>query len=160
VLIDFYGLSTQIYGLFFSLNGLAFMAGSSINRRLLGRRKPQQILRVGLAICMAAGILILLDAIFRLAGPAGIIAPFILYCFGMALVYANGTARAMEPLPQIAGLASSLIGSSQMLTAALAGYLVNLFYTGTPVAMAAGIAIAAALACFCNFTIVPRALRA
>jgi DHA1 family bicyclomycin/chloramphenicol resistance-like MFS transporter len=160
VLIDFYGLSTQLYGLFFSLNGLAFMAGSSINRRLLGRRKPQRILRVGLAICMLAGILILLDAIFRLAGPAGIIAPFILYCFGMALVYANGTARAMEPLPQIAGLASSLIGSSQMLTAALAGYLVNLFYTGTPVAMAAGIAIAAALACFCNFAIVPRALRA
>jgi DHA1 family bicyclomycin/chloramphenicol resistance-like MFS transporter len=159
VLIDFYGLSTQLYGLFFSLNGLAFMTGSSINRRLLGRYAPQKILRVGLAICMLAGVLILLDAELRLGGPAGIIAPFILYCFGMALVYSNGTARAMEPMPQIAGLASSLIGSSQMLSAAVAGYLVNFFYSGTPVAMAAGVAIAAAIAWLCNLLIVPRALR-
>jgi DHA1 family bicyclomycin/chloramphenicol resistance-like MFS transporter len=159
VLIDLYGLSTQLYGLFFSLNGLAFMMGSAVNRRLLGRHAPQRILRVGLAICMLAGVLILLGAALRLGGPAGVIAPFILYCFGMALVYSNGTARAMEPMPRIAGLASSLIGSTQMLTAALAGYLVNLFYSGTPVAMAAGIAIAAAAACLCNFVIVPRAIR-
>jgi DHA1 family bicyclomycin/chloramphenicol resistance-like MFS transporter len=159
VLIDLYGLSTEIYGLFFSLNGLAFMAGSSINRRLLGSHKPQRILRVGLVVCMLAGIAILLCAGLPFGGPAGIIAPFIVYCFGMALVYSNGTARAMEPMPQIAGLASSLIGSSQMLTAAVAGYLVNLFYTGTPVAMTAGIAIAAAVACLCNLLIVPRAIR-
>ncbi|MDB5409187.1 MAG: Bcr/CflA family drug resistance efflux transporter [Rhodospirillales bacterium] len=159
VLIDFFGLSTQLYGLFFSLNGLAFMAGSSINRRLLSRHAPQSILRVGLAICMLAGVLILLDAERRIGGPAGIIAPFILYCFGMALVYSNATARAMEPMPRIAGLASSLIGSSQMLSAALAGYLVNFFYTGTPVAMAAGVAVAAAIACLCNVLIVPRTLR-
>jgi DHA1 family bicyclomycin/chloramphenicol resistance-like MFS transporter len=160
VLIDLYGLTTQIYGLLFSLNGLAFMAGSSINRRLLGNHKPQRILRVGLAICMLAGTVILLCAALPFGGPAGIIAPFIVYCFGMALVYSNGTARAMEPMPQIAGLASSLIGSSQMLTAAVAGYLVNLFYSGTPVAMTAGIAIAAAVACLSNFVVVPRAIRA
>jgi DHA1 family bicyclomycin/chloramphenicol resistance-like MFS transporter len=159
VLIDFYGLSPQLYGLFFSLNGLAFMTGSSINRRLLGRHAPQRILSVGLAICMLAGVLILLGAALRLGGPIGIIAPFILYCFGMALVYSNGTARAMEPMPQIAGLASSLLGSTQMLTAAMAGYLVNLFYTGTPVAMAAGLAIAAAAACLCYLAIVPRGVR-
>jgi MFS transporter, DHA1 family, multidrug resistance protein len=159
VLIDFYGLSPQVYGLFFSLNGLSFMTGSSINRRLLNRRTPDRILRVGLAICMLAGAVILLDAVLRLGGAAGIIVPFIVYCFGMALVYANGTARAMEPMPQIAGLASSLIGSSQMLTAALGGYLVNLFYGGTPLAMTAAIASAAAFAGLCYLAIVPRSNR-
>jgi MFS transporter, DHA1 family, multidrug resistance protein len=94
--------------------------------------------------------------VLRLGGAAGIIVPFIVYCFGMALVYANGTARAMEPMPQIAGLASSLIGSSQMLTAALGGYLVNLFYGGTPLAMTAAIASAAAFAGLCYLAIVPR----
>jgi DHA1 family bicyclomycin/chloramphenicol resistance-like MFS transporter len=159
VLIEFYGLSTQLYGLLFSLNGLAFMVGSSVNRRLLSRYRPERILRVGLTLCMIAGVLVLLDAVLRLGGPAGIVAPFVLYCFGMALVYSNATAGAMEPMPQIAGLASSLIGSSQMLTAALAGYLVNLFYTGTPTSMAGGIAIAAAIACLSYIAIVPRGSR-
>jgi DHA1 family bicyclomycin/chloramphenicol resistance-like MFS transporter len=159
VLIDFYGLSSQLYGILFSLNGVAFMVGSSLNRRLLRRHAPQRVLRGGLAICMVAGILTLLGAALRFGDPAGVVAPFVLYSFGVALVYSNCTARAMESMPQIAGLASSLIGSSQMLTAALAGYLVNLFYTGTPMAMTAGIAIAAAVGCLCNFAIVPGAVR-
>jgi len=55
----------------------------------------------------------------------------------------------MEPLPRIAGVASSLLGSAQMAVGSVAGILVNRYYDGTPLAMAVGVAggaLAAALA--------------
>jgi hypothetical protein len=47
----------------------------------------------------------------------------------------------------MAGVASSLLGSSQMAIGSVTGYLVNRFYDKTPLAMASGIAVASLLAC-------------
>jgi hypothetical protein len=56
----------------------------------------------------------------------------------------------------MAGVASSLLGSSQMAAGSLAGYLVNSFYDHTPLAMASGIAGAAILACLTYLLLIHR----
>ncbi len=148
VFIEALGVPSQIYGVLFGITALAFMLGAMVNARLLRRLAPQRILRWGLLLNVGGGLILLALALAAPSVP-GIIAPMMVFVFGMGLVIPNATAAAMEPLPRMAGVASSLLGSAQMAAGSLVGYLVNRFYDGTPVAMASGIAggaLAAALA--------------
>jgi MFS transporter, DHA1 family, multidrug resistance protein len=139
VFIEVFGVPSQVYGLLFGVTALAFMAGATLNGRLVHSVAPQRIVRFGLAINFGGALVLFLLA---LAAPSivGIIAPMMVFVFGMGLVIPNATAAAMEPMPRIAGVASSLLGSAQMAAGSLVGYLVNRFYDGTPLAMASGIA--------------------
>lgn len=155
VFIEVFGLPAQIYGILFGVTASAFMAGASLNGRFVRRRRPQVVLRIGLAIVLAGGAAMLLWTLI-LPSVTGVLVPIVVYVFGMAFVFPNATAAAMEPLPRMAGVASSLIGSSQMAVGSLAGYLVNRFYDKTPLAMATGIAASAALACLTYWLLIHR----
>jgi hypothetical protein len=52
----------------------------------------------------------------------------------------------MEPVPEIAGVASSLFGSARMIAGALSTELVALWYNGTPMAMTGAMLLFAAAA--------------
>jgi MFS transporter, DHA1 family, multidrug resistance protein len=146
VFIEVFGVPSQIYGILFGVGAFALMTGAGLNGRLLHHRAPQAILRLGLVIVLTGGGAMLLVALIA-PSIAGVLAAIVIYVFGIALVLPNATAAAMEPLPRMAGVASSLLGSSQMAMGSLAGYLVNRFYDKTPTPMAAGLAAAALLAC-------------
>jgi MFS transporter, DHA1 family, multidrug resistance protein len=62
------------------------------------------------------------------------------YVFAQGISMPNSIATAMEPLPQMAGMAASLLGAVQMAGGAAAGYAVNVLYDGTALPMAAIIA--------------------
>src|SRR5260221_3309722 len=155
VFIEVFGLPSHIYGILFGVTAIAFMTGAGLNGRLVRRRAPQVILRAGLAVVLTGGSAMLLAAFVSPSIP-GVLGSIVLYVFGMAFVFPNATAAAMEPMPRMAGVASSLLGSSQMATGSLAGYLVNRFYDKTPLAMAAGIAAAALLACLTYLLLIHR----
>jgi MFS transporter, DHA1 family, multidrug resistance protein len=159
VFIEVFGLPSQVYGILFGVTATAFMAGASLNGRFVRRRAPHIVLRVGLAIVLVGGAAMLACAVAasEALGIAGVLVPIVVYVFGMAFVFPNATAAAMEPMPRMAGVASSLLGSSQMATGSLAGYLVNRFYDRTPLAMATGIAASAALACLTYWLLIHRA---
>jgi DHA1 family bicyclomycin/chloramphenicol resistance-like MFS transporter len=53
----------------------------------------------------------------------GLIAPVVVYFFGVGLTSPSATAIAMQPVPEIAGAASAMIGALTMLAGATAGYL-------------------------------------
>jgi DHA1 family bicyclomycin/chloramphenicol resistance-like MFS transporter len=156
VFIEVFGLPSHVYGMLFGATALAFMSGAALNGRLVRKRAPQAVLRAGLAIVLLAGAVMLGVA---LAAPSvlGVMLAIMIYVFGMSFVFPNATAAAMEPMPRMAGVASSLLGSSQMATGSLVGYLVNRFYDRTPLAMATGIAAAALLACLTHALLIRRA---
>jgi MFS transporter, DHA1 family, multidrug resistance protein len=58
-------------------------------------------------------------------------------------VRSNRLAAAMEPLPHMAGTGASLMGAIQMASAALGGFVVDLFFDGTGTPMGIGMASAA-----------------
>jgi DHA1 family bicyclomycin/chloramphenicol resistance-like MFS transporter len=131
------------------------MAGASLNGRLLRRHLPKTVLRAGLAIVLLGGAAMLVSAIAMPSIPS-VLLSIMVYVFGMAFVFPNATASAMEPMPRMAGVVSSLLGSSQMAAGSVAGYLVNSFYDRTPLAMASGIAGAALLACLSYLLLIHR----
>jgi DHA1 family bicyclomycin/chloramphenicol resistance-like MFS transporter len=155
VFIEVFGLPSHIYGILFGVTALAFMAGASLNGRVLRRRLPTTVLRAGLAIVLLGGTAMLALAIVAPSVP-GVLLSIMIYFFGMAFVFPNANASAMEPMPRMAGVVSSLLGSSQMAAGSLAGYLVNSFYDHTPLAMASGIAGAAILACLTYLLLIHR----
>jgi MFS transporter, DHA1 family, multidrug resistance protein len=144
VLIDVYGLSSQTYGFFFGTSVLGFMVGSFGNRRLLRAAvQSEALLRCGLLVLIAAASAMLIFAATTWGGVAGIMGPYVTYCFAISLVQSNAIAAAMEPVPHMAGTGASLMGAIQMASAALGGFVVDLFFDGTGTPMGIGMASAA-----------------
>lgn len=146
VLIDVYGLSSVVFGFYFGLSALGFMLGSIANNRLVPRWGMDAMIRLGFAVLVAGGAILLIASWLRLGGPWGIVLPFLVYAFGLGLVLPNATAGAMEPLPHMAGNAAAIVGATQMGTGSVAGYVVNRLYNHSPVPLAVMIALAALVA--------------
>ena len=57
-----------------------------------------------------------------MGGIASIVGPMAVYVTGMGMVMPNATAAAMEPVPHMAGFASSIIGCLQTASGGLAAF--------------------------------------
>jgi DHA1 family bicyclomycin/chloramphenicol resistance-like MFS transporter len=146
VLIEVFGVPSNRFGYLFGLNAFALMAGALINTRLVRRVPPRTILRIGVALILAGGAAISVCAVFRLGGVAGIVGPILIYILGMGMVTPNAIAAAMEPVPRMAGFASSLIGCLQTAGGSLVGYVIGTLYDRTALPMALAVGLSASLA--------------
>ena len=135
--IELHGITPQSFGLFFGANALGLIGASQINRRLLRRFTPQQVLKVVLSVNAASGILLVLCVFTEAGGFASQIA-LLFVCIGTTgLLYPNVTALALEPFHKMAGSASALLGTIQYALGATAGAAVGLFHDGTGLPMTA-----------------------
>lgn len=146
VFIEVFGVPSDRYGYLFGLTAFSLMIGALANARLVHRVAAATILRSGTGLILAAGLAMLVCGGLRLGGVAGIIGPMLLYVVGMGMVMPNAVAAAMEPVPHMAGFASSLIGCLQTAAGSLVGYLLGLLYDRTALPMALAVALSAALA--------------
>jgi DHA1 family bicyclomycin/chloramphenicol resistance-like MFS transporter len=151
VIIDVFGVGSDSFGFFFALTALALMGSAAVNGRLVKRLSPDALLRAGLLISLLAGLCLFALGTLRIGGVMGIVLPMMLYMIGFALAMPNATAAAMQPLPEMAGLVSSMLGCSQMLCGSLLGYLVGRFYDHTATSMVTAIAVMAVAACLAHF---------
>ena len=145
VFITVYGVAPEHYGYYFALSAVALVVGALSNKRLLRRHGHARVLRWGLIATVAGGAVVLTACATRWGGAGGVMAGFMLYIWGQAVVAPNAMAAALEPIPHMAGTGAALLGVVQMGAGAIAGYAVNAFYDGTPVPMGAVI-LAMALA--------------
>jgi DHA1 family bicyclomycin/chloramphenicol resistance-like MFS transporter len=145
VFIQVFGVRSDRYGFVFAVTAFSLMVAAFTNGRLVRHFAPDAVLRAGVALVGVGGGALLVCVLARAGGIPGIVLPMVVYAFGFGLVMPNATAAALEPYPDMAGVASSLVGFFQMAGGALVGYLVNALYTGTPLAMAVCIAAMAAL---------------
>jgi DHA1 family bicyclomycin/chloramphenicol resistance-like MFS transporter len=151
VFIEVFGVRSDRYGYLFGLTAFALMAGATTNARVSGWIAPARILRLGSALIAVAGAAMLVCGGFGLGGIAGIIGPMLLYVVGMGLVMPNAIAAAMEPVPHMAGFASSLIGCLQTAGGSLVGYVLGALYDRTALPLALGVAVSAALVAITYF---------
>lgn len=129
--VEIYGFSIEQYGLIFALAGISILIGSAANRWLVMRFDQLQLIGLGAALVFAAGAL--LGAIVWLGA-----APFwwvwgsvCLFMFAIPIQMSNATVLALDPLPRIAGVASSIIGTIQNLMAAAGALVGAAIYDGT-----------------------------
>ncbi|MDB4971279.1 MAG: bcr 1 [Myxococcales bacterium] len=124
VLINHFGVAPGRYGLYFGATALALMGGATWSSRLLrGGREPHRVLGAGGVALLVGALLVAAGTQLERFGVIAFIGPMIVYFVGLGLAGPSAVAIAMDPVPQIAGTASSLIGCAQMISGALSGYV-------------------------------------
>ena len=122
VLMHGFGVAANHYGLYFALTALAIMIGSLTGGRMLrAGRSPGAMIVIGATIQVAGSIALIACTAAGL-GLAGYLAPIIAYFFGSGITSPSSTALAMEPVPELAGTASSAIGALTMISGSISGY--------------------------------------
>lgn len=149
VVQEVYDATPQQFSLVFGLNAFGLTAMAQIGGRLSGRVPPVRLIRAGLTLALAGGV-ILLAAVLAGLGLAGLVAGlFVMMCGqGLVLPGTGALALAGQP-PQVAGSASALLGVLQFALGACCAPLVGLAGSGTATPMAAvilGLVVAAAAA--------------
>jgi DHA1 family bicyclomycin/chloramphenicol resistance-like MFS transporter len=131
LIIEIYGQPVEYFGFIFALTGLSILGGSVINRRLLARFDALQMIGAGATIALVAGAQMLL--MLWLGEPPfwWIWGTVCLYMGGTAFLLPNATALALDPVPEIAGVAASIIGTIQSLSGATSAVISSALYTGT-----------------------------
>ena len=157
VMIGAFHLTPTQYGLTFMLNSSGLLVGNLVNARLNRRGVPPVRLLVGGLSLVVTGTLALLA--LTLAGEPRLATflPFlVLLMMGCSITNVNAMQLAIEPLLHIAGTASAAVVSAQLVSGALAGYVVATAYDGrTPLSTVASMAVFGLMALFA-FLLRPR----
>ena len=127
VLLGTFHLNTAEFAVIFAVVTAGVIAGAGLNRLAVRKGWRASLpLGVGLAGALAGA------TGGMLAGPeislALLLPVFLLTTLSRGLVSPNVTHAALERIPQMAGAGSALIGAMQMLTGALAGFIVGLMF--------------------------------
>jgi len=141
-----YGLTPRLYSLVFGVNAAAFFAGMQLSGQLARRYGLRRVVRWALAAY--AALLLLLTALVaagvdHLALVVGLL--FVAYSF-IGLMLPGASVLALAEHGEIAGTASSLMNTLQLVTGTVTMGISGRFADGTPLPMIAGIAICAMLA--------------
>lgn len=125
VFIEHFGMSPQQMGLAFGLNVTGFMLGSTLSARLSRRIGPARLIRHGVWLGAACGVLLAALALLGPHHPAAVMVPMWGVAAAIGLILPNATALGLAGYPKMAGAAASLMGFVQMGLGAGAGMLVG-----------------------------------
>ena len=145
VFIDHYGLSPLMYSLTYSFNAVAFIGATQLIAPL-GERFG--LVRIVKAAAMAAGVVMLLLLAYYVAGGDNMLVLMAMYFISsafMGMVIPTSSVLALEEHGAIAGTASALLGTLQMLVGALGMGVFGLFSNGKPLTMVIGMTVGAML---------------
>lgn len=131
LLIELVEVPVAIASIYFGLSTSGFMIGAAIAGRMASRFAALHLVIGGGAICLVASTLLWFFAANGLIGTTTLVLSGFLWLFGFGFYSPNTMARAVAPFPTMAGAASSLIGSIQMVAGAIAAYATGALYDGT-----------------------------
>lgn len=131
LIIEIYGYSVEQFGFIFALAGVAILIGSVLNRQLLLRFNGMQMAGLGAVLIGIAAAQLLLMVWLGEANFWWVWGNVCLYMCGVSFLMANATAMALDPAPQSAGAAASIIGTTQNLFAAFSAVASGIIYDGT-----------------------------
>lgn len=129
--VDLYGFTVQQYGLIFATAGLSILVGSAVNRQLVLHFEILTCIKIGVVLIAIAGAQMLLIAWLNAAPFWWIWSNVCLFMFTIAILMANSTVLALDPLPKIAGVASSIIGTLSNVSSACGALLGAALYNGS-----------------------------
>ena len=125
VLIDVLHVSRSTCGALFACVALGLVVGAWVSARLARRGvATERLVVAGLAVILASAVALLTATVAGVLS-VGLLVPLAAVgTVGQGIVRPHTAQGALEPLPEIAGVASAVLSSTQMLTAALAGAVV------------------------------------
>lgn len=144
-LIRGFGLTPTQYSLVFAGVMLGQISGAFAGSRLVARLGVRPLMRFGASFAACAGVAVAALAWLDVRHWSAVAAPMCAYLFASSLVIPNATAAALQPFPESAGSASSLMGAITFAIGALLGALLGWAFDGSarPLASAAALGGAA-----------------
>lgn len=131
VLIELHGIPAAQFGWFFGINAIGLVAASQLNRWLLRRHSPRQLLARMLWLPLLAGMLLMLNLLSGYAGLWLILPAFFIMVSSVGLVGPNATALALAEQGERVGLASALHVSLTFGMGMCASLLVAVLHDGS-----------------------------
>lgn len=131
LLIELVEVSVTWASVCFGMSTSGFMFGAALAGRMASRFSATHLVIGGAIICLFATVLLWVFAANGIYGIAVLVVPGFLWLFGFGFYSPNTMARAVAPFPTMAGAASSLIGSIQMFSGAIAATATGALYDGT-----------------------------
>ena len=129
--VEIYGYSITQFGFIFAGAGVSILIGAAINRVLVSRYDGMRIIGIGVALMAIASAQLLFIAWLNEAPFAWLWSCMCLYMFTIAIIAPNAIVMALDPLPKIAGVASSIIGTLQNVVGASGALVGAIIYNGT-----------------------------
>jgi len=129
--VEIYSYSIEAYGLIFACAGLSILAGSAINRWLVTRFSQVQLIGLGTALIFLASAQLAVIAWLDTAPFWWLWSCVCLFMLTIAILLSNAMVIALDPLPRIAGVASSIIGTLQNTFGAAGALVAAVIYDGT-----------------------------
>jgi len=136
VLIGIYGLTPTAFGLVFGMNSIGLIAASHLNRRLLRRFSPDQVLAGAAAASTSFALILALFAATGVGGLPGLLAPLFCTIASSSLIQANTLAGALAVDATRVGSAAALFGAGGFGVGALASALAGALQNGSARPMA------------------------
>jgi DHA1 family bicyclomycin/chloramphenicol resistance-like MFS transporter len=131
IVIEIYDYPTEVFGFMFALVGVAILAGSSTNRHLLLRFNALRIIGLGCTLMAVASAQLLAFLYLDEVPFWWLWGNVCLFMFSTGFILPNATALALDPVPRIAGVAASIIGTLQNIAGAASAIASGLLYDGT-----------------------------
>jgi len=131
LIIELYGYPPQAFGFIFALAGLSILGGSALNRRLLLRLNGLQAIGIGAVLVSIASVQLLVFAWQNEVSFWWLWGSVCLFMFSTGFLMPNATALALDPVPRIAGVAASIIGTVQNVAGAASALVSGLLYNGS-----------------------------
>jgi DHA1 family bicyclomycin/chloramphenicol resistance-like MFS transporter len=142
VLIEELGLDERVYGFSFAFVALGIMAGATISSRLVARYPSQRVVLLGATTSAAASAVMAALAWTTGGHLATILLPMFVTALGLGITRPSAMAGALVPFPQIAGLASGLLGFSQMVIASSVNIGYSALFEASARTLATGVWVA------------------
>ncbi len=141
LIYDHLGLSESDFGVFFIPTVAGLMSGSWLSGRIAHGWPPRQILKLGFGVLGVAFTANFLDALWLEPRVLSVVAPLVLYAFGIALIMPVLSVQALDCFPHNRGMAAAAQGFAQMaFNAVVAGFLMPMVATSLLyLAMAQGV---------------------
>jgi DHA1 family bicyclomycin/chloramphenicol resistance-like MFS transporter len=125
VYIDIYGIAPENFGYFFVMNMTVLIAFTMLNGKMVIKVGAEKMLRFGLTLQFAAGVWLLLVALFDLGFWAMAIGVS-MFVGMLSIIASNAMAAILGRFPQVAGTANSLAGTIRFGMGSVAGFLLAL----------------------------------
>ncbi|MFD1197443.1 multidrug effflux MFS transporter [Brucella gallinifaecis] len=150
IFVDIYKLD-KMFPLAFAAVAMTLALASFLNSRLVGRYGMRRISQTMLIVFVSFSLLwVVLSLTFN--GPLPFWLLMVLYMtimFSFSLITSNFNALSMEPLGEVAGTASSVLGFTQTVIGAALGAAIGQAFDGTTTPVAAGYCVLGLISFIC-----------
>jgi MFS transporter, DHA1 family, multidrug resistance protein len=132
ITIKVMGQTPDVYGLFFVITALGYMAGNFVSGRYAQKWGADKMMRLGTTFSLVSVCLEIPFMVLGLWNPATFFIPLSLNAIGNGLTLPSATASALSVRPAMAGTAAGVAGALQLGCGALVSFLTGHAVTQWP----------------------------